>query len=147
MDQLKLAALDEADLRVLSAHCQDAVLQVGDMSWKPAEQRFIMAMNRFAWEKADSGWLRKAPYERHRSVLHFERVLGVQAQNIRQDAEASIVELLSVTFEETDAPSGLVIITLAGGGTIKLDVECLEAQLSDLGGAWETENKPRHKLS
>ena len=39
-ERLKLLALDEEDLAVLSAHVQDAVLKVGDLVYLPKEQRF-----------------------------------------------------------------------------------------------------------
>ena len=35
-------------------------------------------------------------------------------------------------------------LALSGGGTIALDVECIEAQLTDVSGAWETATKPHH---
>ena len=54
-DRIRLIALDEEDLAVLSAHVQDAVLKVGDIVYLPKERRFAVAMNRFIWEKADDG--------------------------------------------------------------------------------------------
>jgi hypothetical protein len=37
-----------------------------------------------------------------------------------------------------------VELLLSGGGTIALDVECIEVALADIGGAWETATRPRH---
>ena len=39
-DRLKLLALDDEDLAVISACVQDAVLKVGDLSYLPKERRF-----------------------------------------------------------------------------------------------------------
>ena len=52
MDKLKLIAFDAADLGVLSAHAQDAVLKVADMAFLPAEKRFAAILNRFDWPRA-----------------------------------------------------------------------------------------------
>ena len=37
-DMLKLVALDEEDLAVISAHVQDAVMKVGDLDYAKASQ-------------------------------------------------------------------------------------------------------------
>ncbi len=142
MDQLKLTALDTADLDVISAHMQDAVIRVGDIKFLPAEQRFAIVANRFDWEHAESTG--NGQYRRRRTGLHFNKVRGAQAQNIRQDDGERVISLLSVAFEGADDPSGAVTLTFSGGGSIKLDVECIEAQMSDLGPVWQTENRPDH---
>lgn len=47
---LKLAALDAADLEVISALAQDAVFPASEISWNPAQRRFALLINRFRWE-------------------------------------------------------------------------------------------------
>lgn len=145
MNALKLVALDSEDLDVVSAHLQDAVLKVADIKWLPGEHRFVVAMNRFAWEEAERNDRGKG-FERRRSALHFDRVRKVQANRIDQRAKDTVLELLAIRFTETDAPAGHVELQFAGGGTLRLEVECLEAQLSDLGAAWETKARPNHEL-
>ncbi len=49
MPELKLIALDADDLKVISAHLQDAVLRVGDIAYLPRERRFAALGNRFDW--------------------------------------------------------------------------------------------------
>lgn len=142
---LRLAALDEEDLAVISAHVQDAVLMVGDLHWTPASHRFTLAMNRFAWEAGPAG--RAKSWQRRRAVLQFDRVLAAQAQCIRRDRPDAVLELLAVTFEPTDAPAGHVVLAFAGGGSLRLAVECIEARLADLGAAWQTKALPVHDLS
>lgn len=144
MDFLKLLALDNDDLAVIAAHCQDAIIKVADMRYLPAEKRFIVACNRFVWEKAEQS--RKKTFERRRAALHFERIMGAQVAGIDLQAKDGVLDLLTITFDEGDAPSGHVLLHFAGGGTIRLNAECLEAKLSDLGAAWETDNKPAHDL-
>ena len=143
MSGLKLLALDAEDLAVVSAHVQDAVLKVGDVSWRPKERRLVVVLNRFVWEGVGAG--RKRSFERRRACLHFARVDAVKATRIRPDLTDTVLELLAIRFEETNAPGGTVELLFAGGGTIRLEVECIEAGLADLGAAWSTEKMPAHE--
>ncbi|NVK35833.1 MAG: DUF2948 family protein [Rhodobacteraceae bacterium] len=144
MDQLKLAALDDEDLQVLSAHVQDAVLAVSDIRYLPKEQKVILTMNRFAWDReADK---RSGDHERRRAALAFAQVKAVKAQGIEQSNKTAILSLLSLAFDEKDAPAGFIELQFSGGATLQLQVDCIEAQLSDLGAAWSTPNKPAHHI-
>lgn len=144
-DRLRLIALDADDLAVLSAQVQDAVLKVRDMSWMPREKRFVLGMNRFAWDALTGS--RRREYQRRRAALHFERVEAVKSAGINRDADEAVLELLAVRFEPREDPSGDVVLDFAGGPSIRLAVECLEAQLTDLGPAWSTRHAPRHNLA
>ena len=146
MTQLKLAALDAEDLAVISAHMQDAVLLVGDMKFMPGRGQFAVVANRFDWEHAENGHGNRESFRRQRTGLHFNRVLTAKALGINQRRDDGVLELLSITFEAGEEPSGELILTFAGGGTLRLTVECIEVQLSDLGTEWETQSKPEHDL-
>jgi hypothetical protein len=146
-DRLRLIAFDTEDLAVLSAHVQDAILKVEDIGWMPREGRFILAMNRFAWEEAVGGKKRQREYQRRRAALHFERVTHVKSCRIDREAKAAVLELLALRFEPGASPSGAVVLDFAGGASIRLSVECLEAQLTDLGPAWSTPHAPWHALA
>lgn len=141
MSELRLSAEDQTDLDVISACLQDAVTQVRDLVYLPQARRFAMVVNRFRWEGEAR---RGAAHERVRSGLHFENVLNARVRNIAQDRPEGVLNLLALRFEELDAPSGIVTLTFSGGGEIRLEVEALDAHLSDLGLAWETGNVPRH---
>jgi hypothetical protein len=142
---LKLVALDADDLKVVSAHLQDAVLKVADMAFVPREQRFAAILNRFDWTatlatgKSDSA-------TRRQSALRFERVLGAKVSGIDLKAGHEVLELLAVQFEPTAAedPQGHVTLVFAGGGAVRLHVECIEAELKDLGPAWQARAVPKH---
>ncbi|KZM49341.1 DUF2948 family protein [Labrenzia sp. OB1] len=144
MDQLKLAALDQEDLQVLSAHLQDAVLTVADIRYLPKEKKVVFVVNRFVWDKETDK--RSKKHERRRSALAFAQVNAMKVQNIRQDAKGAVLELLAVTFKPGKEPSGQIELAFAGGASLLLEVECIEAQLSDLGAAWSTPNLPQHDL-
>ena len=142
MEQLKLVALDTDDLEIVSAHVQDAVMRVGAIEWLPAEKRLLIEMNRFVWEKA-GGLLRKHN-ERRRSILHFERVTAVSSSGIDRARKDDVLSLLTIGFAEDDPPAGTVELLFAGGAALRLEVECVEARLTDLGAAWEASSRPDH---
>jgi hypothetical protein len=140
---LKLIALDDQDLSIVSAHVQDAVMKVSDLEYLPAAKRFVLTMNRFVWE-AKSGLFRQHN-ERRQSVLHFDRVLGAKTSGIPRDKPAEVLSLLAVSFIAISKPAGIVELVFSGGGTIMLDVECIEARLADVGGSWEATSRPVHR--
>ncbi len=142
MEDLKLIALDPEDLKVLSCHLQDAVIRVGDMAYLNEEMRFAAIANRFDWEQAAR--IEDATYRRRRSGLRFERVKSAKVQGIDLKQKDAVLELLAVTFEPGEEPSGVLTLIFSGGGAIRLDVECIEAELRDLGAAWRTSRKPEH---
>lgn len=138
MPDLKLLALDSEDLDVISATTQDAVIRVGDMGFAKADQRFAVLMNRFAWE--DEGRVK----QRKRAALHFDRVNDVKVSGIDTNSVEGVLELLAIRFNVSDDPAGNVDLEFAGGGTVRLSVECLEARLQDLGAAWAAKATPEH---
>lgn len=144
-DELKLVALDKDDIEVVSAHVQDALVKVADIFWQPREHRFVMALNRFDWMTAvDAKPVANADYRRCRTALRFERVLACKCRNLDQSAKDARLNLLAVEFAEHDAPAGIVTLTFSGGGVIRLDVECLEAELADLGEVFTADLCPDH---
>ena len=149
MSDLKLIALDSDDLNVISAHLQDAVLRVGDMAFLPRERRFAVVVNRFDWEtaagKVKSG--AKDSLERRRSGLRFERVLGAKVHDIDLKDRSAALALLAIVFEPSAEPgsaAGDVTLTFSGGAAIRLTVECVEAELKDLGAVWKARRAPNH---
>ena len=144
MTSLKLLALDAEDLAVISAHIQDSVFKAGDISYSPRARQLSLVVNRFAWESlAEKG----RTYERHRAALTFKRVSAVRSLGFDRNDKDQVLSLLAVRFQQKDeGPEGTVELVLSGTGTIALDVECIEVQLADVGGAWETERKPRHPV-
>ncbi len=145
MTDLKLIALDKEDLEIISAHLQDAVMRVGDIAYLPKQNKFAALTNRFNWEDVHSTKKRKKKkYERRRSALRIERVLGAQLQNINLRNADMVLELLALQLEVSEEPEGYISLIFAGGGMIRLHVECIELELHDLGAAWETKNKPEH---
>jgi hypothetical protein len=141
MEELKLIALDAEDLRVLSCHLQDAVIRIGDMAYLPGEMRFAAIANRFDWEGAVA---EDGSYKRRRTGMRFERVKSAKVSGVDLKQKDVVLALLAITFEPADEPSGALLLHFAGGGAIRLEVECIEGELRDLGAAWRTSSKPAH---
>jgi hypothetical protein len=143
MENLKLVALDKEDIEIMSAHLQDAVVKAADVHWRPSEKRLVIALNRFDWEAAH----RAAPeFRRRRAALRFDRVSACKCRNCTAAEKDQVLNLLAVSFEETDQPAGVITLTFSGGAALRLEVECLEAELADLGPVWVTECCPAHAI-
>ncbi|HWA00925.1 MAG TPA: DUF2948 family protein [Caulobacterales bacterium] len=137
-------AEDAADLDVLAAAAQDALVHVRELQYDKKARRFSAFLSRFRWEKANGG----GPYERIRSALSFDGVLGVKSRRFRLDAPDALASLLSLEFTPAEEPpAGMVRLVFAGGGEIALDVECLDAVLADVGDPWPTPRRPDHERS
>src|SRR6266852_2605700 len=128
--QLKLIALDADDLAVISAHVQDARVQTADIIWRQGEKRLVVGMSRLDWEQTLAG--ETAP-RRLIAALRFDRVLACKSRNIDVQAPEAALELVGIEFHSTDAPSGCALLMFSQGGALRLDVECLECELTDLG--------------
>jgi hypothetical protein len=144
MDLLKLTALDEEDLKVVSAHMQDAVARIGDMRYLKRAGTFALIANRFVWATAAG---EEGPALRRRTGLRISRVRKVRVRRIRQGAPDAVVSLLALTYRPgSGGGEDAIELTFSGGGTIRLDVECIEVQLRDLGEEWPAAGLPRHDL-
>jgi Protein of unknown function (DUF2948) len=141
MEPVKFVALDRDDLEVISAHVQDALVKVADILWRPQEKRLVVALCRFDWLSAQA---RPPELRRCRSVLRFDRVNSCKCRSVNPAGKDAILNLLAIEFQETDAPAGVVTLTFSGGGVLRLEVECLESELADLGPSWPTAARPSH---
>jgi hypothetical protein len=145
MSPLKLLAFDDEDLIVLSAHLQDAVGRVADMAYLPGERRFVMIVNRFDWTSASpSGKRPPKTFLRRQAALRFDKVERAMARNLTLGESGQVVSLLAVQFEPSRYPSGVIDLIFAGDCAVRLEVECVEAELRDLDAAWTTPNLPVH---
>ncbi|MCF3933941.1 DUF2948 family protein [Acuticoccus sp. M5D2P5] len=146
MRPLKLYALDLDDLTVISAHVQDAVVKVADIRWSPTSAQFSLPMNRFAWERTSARKTRREGDQRRRSVLHFDRVRSVRATGIGPNEKDAVISILAIVFDPGEAPGGAITLVCSGDTAIRLEVECIETQLTDLGAAWSASMRPNHRL-
>ena len=127
--QLKLIALDEDDLAVISTHVQDARVRLCDIVWRQGDKRLVIGMSRLDWEQTLAG--ETAP-RRLAAALRFDRVLSLKSRNIDLAAPQTLLELVGIEFSADAAPGGSALLLFSGGAALRLDVECLECELTDL---------------
>lgn len=137
-------AVEEGDLKVISAAAQDGLCKPADLVFEGKRRRFHMEFNRYCWEQdtkdAKSGL-------RVRSVLSFEDVKKVRARGLPSKYADLVLSLLSVDWVPSadNPPEGEVRMMFAGDGELLLQVDCLDATLVDVSKAWPTKNRPEHK--
>ena len=143
---LRLIAFAVEDLKVISSLVQDAVLPIGEMRWSPNERRFAMLLNRFRWEDIKDEKSEGQVYERVQSVLAFEDVQNIQTQSIDRKDDNLIISILEISFYAVEDGMGFYLITLAGDGVIRLNVEALEVTLQDVTSPYKAPSglKPNH---
>lgn len=133
---LRLLAEDEADLAVIAAALQDAVAKLGDIAFDPKARTLTIACNRYRWEAKTK--------ERVRAGLQFNGVLAVQSHKLKRGARDAVIDVLDIAFQAGEAPGGVVLITFAGGGSLRAQVECIDAVLADVSAPWPARAEPRH---
>lgn len=140
-DGLHFVALEDDDLAVISAHVQDSIVRVADMAFLPQERRFALLCQRFDWLAAEQGRM-----ERCQAGLHFDAVRNVRFAGFDLKKKDRVLNLLSITFQPGEAPAGTILLTFSAGGAIRLEVDCIEAQMSDLDLRWKARRKPGHQV-
>ena len=141
---LKLIARTEDDLRVVSAHLQDAIANVSDIANLEKNKIFLMQLNRFMWEDVEKGVFRKN--KRIRTILKFENVIKAVSKNINQSKKDKFLDFLTIETNLMTDNNYEMKILFAGDSIIKVISEVIEVTLDDQGEAWDTKNKPKHKV-
>ena len=80
-------------------------------------------------------------------MLRFDRVLKVSHLGLGDEDRDATLNLLAVTFEKTDPPAGMIILAFADGALVRLEVECVEVELRDMGLRQPAEACPGHALT
>ena len=142
VQNLKLIAKTDEDLRVISAHLQDSIVKTSDIANLKKNKIFLMQLNRFMWEDIEKGVFRKN--KRIRTILKFENVLKVTSKNVNQKKNDRFLDFLAIeTFKMPDKNYEMNLI-FSGDMVIKLVTEAIEVTLDDQGTPWESKNKPKH---
>ncbi len=141
---LKLIARTEDDLRVISAHLQDAIADVLNIANLEKNKIFLMQLNRFMWEDVEKGVFRKN--KRIRTVLKFENVVKVHSKNINQSKRDQFLDFLTIETNQMPDNNYEMKLVFAGDSIIKIISEVIEVTLDDQGQAWDTKNLPKHRV-
>ena len=141
---LNLAAVDSADLDVISTLLQDAVSQTSEIAWMRTKRRLAIAVNRFRWE--ESGPNREL--ERVQSVLVIDSVLKVRSSGIDPRDKDVVLVLLGISFAPGSDGSGAITLTFSGDGEMVLEVECIDAALKDVSRPYiaRSQKVPHHPV-
>lgn len=142
-------------MAVIASCLQDAVVPLSEMTYLPAERRFILVLNRFLWEKPrQSGGANTAKqvdasfeednaypdsHQRTHTGLCIDRVQGVRSRNIDRKRTDQFLDLLTLQLD-----GDKLDFVFAGGGVIQLEIEGLSLFMQDLGESWPTQWRPEH---
>ncbi len=142
---LRLIALDKEDLTVISACLQDAVANGSDFLYQPTKHRFIAIFKRFCWENGFNQDFSENNLMRIRTGIHFNSVISVHFKGI-SDFSKGVFELLAIDSKEGNMGSLMIYLEFAAGSSIRLEVECIDCSLSDIGQHWNVRNIPKHPI-
>ena len=140
---LKLIARPQDDLRVVSAHLQDSIVNISDIALLEKNKVFLMQLNRFMWEDVEKGVFRKN--KRIRSVLKIDNVIKVFSKNVNQSKKDKFLDFLTIETTLMPDKNYEMKIVFAGDSIIRVIAEVVEVILDDQGEAWNTKNMPNHK--
>ena len=140
---LKLIARTVEDLRVVSAHLQDAIVNINDIANLKKNKILLLQLNRFMWEDVEKGLFRKN--KRIRTILKFENVIKVKSKNINLAGKDKFLDFLTIETNQMIDNNYEMKILFAGDSILKVTAEVIEVTLDDQGEAWDTKNKPKHK--
>ncbi len=143
VQNLKLIAKTNEDLRVISAHLQDSIANTSDIANLKKNRIFLMQLNRFMWEDIEKGVFRRN--KRIRTMLKFENVLRVTSKNVNQKKKERFLDFLAIETLKMPDKNYEMNLIFSGDVIIKLVTEAIEVTLDDQGKPWESKNKPRHK--
>jgi|TARA_B100001093_G_scaffold510696_1_gene577075 hypothetical protein len=141
---LKLIAKSDEDLRVISAHLQDAIASPSDFANLKKNSIFLMQLNRFMWEDVEKGVFRKN--KRIRTILKFENVIKVLKKNINLKNKERFLDFLALESNLLPDKSYEINLIFSGDAVIKIIAELIEVTLDDQGYPWESKTKPKHKF-
>jgi len=134
VEPLRLLAEDADDLQIISVALQDAILRPVDIVWEKNTRTLTLALSRFCWECGGT---------RVMTAMQFGDVTAVKSRRLPRSPDSAL-ELLAMDFMPEEAPGGRVIMMFAGGGDLRIDVECLDAVVTDLSERWPARLEPTH---
>jgi hypothetical protein len=141
---LKLIARTDNDLKVISAHLQDSIVDIKNIAHLKKNKIFLMQLNRFMWEDVEKGVFRKN--KRIRTMLKLDNVLEVNSRNIRQKNKDEFLDFLAIESQQMPDKNYEMKLIFSGDSIIRIITEVIEVILDDQGAPWDTKNKPKHKV-
>ena len=149
---LRLVAQDEADIEVVSALLQDAIIAGSDMYFDAQNACFLIVANRFCWERpalADVNASRGgAVHERALCGLRINHVVDVQKRHWPTDWRTAFFNILALKpVAVSQQGDGCVMeFSFSGGPSLRLITEQINLVLGDLDDGRPTNLQPRHDI-
>ena len=144
VNNLKLLATSDEDLRVIAAHLQDSIVAVQDIANLKKNRIFLIQLNRFMWEDVEKGVFRKN--KRIRTVLKFDNVINVLSKNINTKDDGSFLDFLTIESNLLNDKSYEIRLIFSGDSVIKIKAEVIDVSLDDQGSPWESKTQPKHEF-
>ena len=151
-ETLQLAAKDEADLEVVSALLQDAIIAGADMHFDAPNFCFMIVADRFCWERqalpgvntSNGGQVR----ERVLCGLRFRDVVDVRKSQWPANWRNSFFNILALkSVPVPQQHSGCVMeFSFSGGPALRLTAHRIDLVFGDLDIGRPTNLQPRHEL-
>jgi hypothetical protein len=135
-DPLKLKAVDEEDLDLLSCALQDAIVPVNAISYSKDDGEFKILANRYCWEVEDPENLG----HRVHAGISFSNVKSVRQKGIDLNNPDEMLTLLTMSYDQD-----IVHLVFAGGKLIDIKVNDLECRVADLDAPYPTHSIPDHE--
>ena len=105
-------------------------MQISDIVWRQREKRLVIGMSRLDWDQTLEG---ETSPRRLVAALRFDRVLACKSRQIDLGASDVVLDLIGIEFHAGEPPSGCALLLFTDGRALRLDLECLECELTDLG--------------
>ncbi len=154
-NEMGLMARDADDLAIVAACLQDALVPISEIQYFSNEQRFIMLLNRFRWERQPAGRqgsvaaqgdasFRDADdyYDTEQRIhagLCMDKVISVRSRDVDLKQRGKFLSLLTLQLD-----GDKLNLLFSGGGVIQLTVLELSVFLKDMGEGWPTQWRPDH---
>jgi hypothetical protein len=141
---LKLLATSDEDLKVISAHLQDAIVLPNEIANLKKNRIFLIQLNRFMWEDVEKGVFRKN--KRTRTILKFDNVVSVSSKNVNTLNKKNFLDFLTIESKLLPDKSYEIKLIFSGNAIIKINTEVIDVTIDDQGSPWESKTTPKHNF-
>jgi hypothetical protein len=138
---LRMLAKDGDDLAVMASCLQDALIPLSGMEYHKNERTFHLIANRFCWECPPEALEDTSYYMRVQVGLSFHHVTDVKQKDLDLKNQSELVNLLTIH----DGEESHIHLIFSGGAEIRLTVDQIHCQLTDMDEPYHTTNKPSHE--
>ena len=151
-ESLRLVAKDEADVEVVSALLQDAIIAGADMHYDVQHDCFMIVANRFCWERPALADMNDstggAVHERALCGVRINHVTAVQKRRWPADWRDAFLNLLALKLLAMSQQDGrcMMELSFSGGPSMRLTTKQIDIVVGDLDIGRPTNLQPRHDL-